>query len=105
MRINLKIEKPTLSPWQFTHCTVQLLAVSGIKMQELKLHKFWDSHIFSHVGDMLIANLVSLSAADYPSNEYVIEKGLGWPEFDLQPAKTVEQNMLGITYKDRKTNK
>ena len=38
---------------------------------------------------MLIANVVSLSAADYPSNEYVIEKDLDWSGFDLDPAKTV----------------
>ena len=34
---------------------------------------------------MLIANLVLMSAAYCPSHEYVIEKGLDWPSFDLQP--------------------
>ena len=38
---------------------------------------------------MLIANLVSISAADCPSNEYDIEKGLDSPVFDLQPVKEV----------------
>ena len=38
---------------------------------------------------MLIANLVSMSAGDSPSNEYVIEKGLDWPTFDLHPVKVV----------------
>ncbi len=92
MHINLKIEKPALFPLQFKHCTVQFLAVvSGhryfvqhgywfgvfsIEMQELKLHEFWKNRIFKSVGDKLIANLVSMSAEDCPSNEYVIYKGL-----------------------------
>ena len=63
--------------------------VSGIKMQELKLLEFWENHIFSSMGDMLRANLVSMYAADCPSNEYIIEKGLDWPGFDLQPFKVV----------------
>ncbi len=57
MHINL-IEKPALYPWQFTHCTVQLLAVFsghryfvywfavfGIEMQELKMHEFWENQL------------------------------------------------------------
>ena len=87
------------------HCTVQFLAVLprhqyfvqhgywfavfGIEMQGLKLHEFWENRIFYSVGDMVIANMVSMSAADYPLNEYVIEKGLGWPGFDLHPVKVV----------------
>ena len=57
----------------------------SIEMQELKLHEFLGNRIFKCVGDMLMANLVSISAADCPSNEYVIEKDLEGPDFDLQP--------------------
>ena len=45
-------------------------------MQELKLHEFLGKLHFLSVGDMLIANLVSMSAGDCPSNKDVIEKGL-----------------------------
>ncbi len=60
MHINMKIEKSVLFPWQFMHCTVQCsfsgyqyfvqhgywFAVFGMEMQELKLHEFWENHIF-----------------------------------------------------------
>ena len=44
---------------------------------------------FKSVGGMLITGLVSMSAEDCPSHEYVIEKGLDLPGFDLQPVKVV----------------
>ncbi len=59
-------------------------------MQELKLHGFGENHIFfKSVGDILIVNLVSMSAAGCRSNKYVIEKGVDRPGFDLQPVKVV----------------
>ncbi len=73
-------------------------AVFGIEMQELKLHEFWGNRIFESVGDMLIANLVSIPAGDSPSNEYVIEKVLDWPSFDLQPVKVVSTFYLCMAY-------
>ena len=109
----MHIEKPALFPLQY--CTVQFLAVVsrhryfvqhgynwfamfGIEMQELKLHEFWGNRIFESVGDMLIANLVSIPAGDSPSNEYVIEKVLDWPSFDLQPVKVVSTFYLCMAY-------
>ncbi len=41
------------------------------------------------MGDILIVNLVSMSGADCPSNEYIIEKGPELKDFDLQPVKVV----------------
>ena len=50
---------------------------------------FGKNQFFLSVGGMLIASLVSMSAEDCPSHEYVIEKGLHLPGFDLQPVKVV----------------
>ena len=68
---------------------VHWFAVFGIEMQELKLHEYWENRIFLSVGDMFMTNLVPMSAGDCPSNEYVIENGLDWPSYDLQPVKVV----------------
>ncbi len=35
--------------------------------------------------DILTANMVLISDAGCPSNEYTIDKGPEWPSFDLQP--------------------
>ena len=39
--------------------------------------------------DMMDDILVPTFSADFPSKEYINDKGPEWPVFDLQPAKPV----------------
>ncbi len=62
----------------------------GIKMQEMKVHKFLENCILLwSIDDILIANLMSISGADGLENKYTINKGPKWLGFDLQPLKVV----------------
>ena len=39
-----------------------------------------------------------MSAEDIPSNDNVVEKGLAWPDIDLQPVKVVSTFYLCTVY-------
>ena len=64
--------------------------VYWLEMQETKVRQFWKKSMDD------IANLVSISGSECPSNEYSIDKGPGWPGFDdkKQPIKIVSTFLI-----------
>ncbi len=63
--------------------------MTGIERQEIEVQNFSKFAFCYNMDDILIANLVSISGADCPLNEYIIAKGPEWPDFDSQPVVIV----------------